>query len=34
VIGGRRPLADGFGIVALASLMPMLVVLLGALVLG
>jgi|LNFM01.2.fsa_nt_gb hypothetical protein len=34
VIRGRRPLADGFGIVALASLMPMLVVLLGALVLG
>jgi len=34
VIRGRRPLADGFGIVALASLMPMLVVLLGAMVLG
>lgn len=34
VIGGRRPLADGFGVVALASLMPMLVVILGALVLG
>ncbi|MCU0983937.1 MAG: DUF1538 domain-containing protein [Acetobacteraceae bacterium] len=33
-IAGRRPLADGFGVVALASLMPMLVVLLGALVLG
>ncbi|MFN6953292.1 MAG: DUF1538 family protein [Acetobacteraceae bacterium] len=30
----RRPLADGFGVVALASMMPMLVVLLGALVLG
>lgn len=34
VIRGRQPLADGFGVVALASLMPMLVVLLGALVLG
>ncbi|MCB4825338.1 DUF1538 domain-containing protein [Roseicella aerolata] len=34
VIHGRRPLADGFGVVALASLMPMLVVLLGALVMG
>ncbi len=32
-IGGRRPLADGFGLVALASLMPMLVVLLGSLLL-
>jgi len=34
VLQGRRPLADGFGVVAMASLMPMLVVLLGALVLG
>jgi hypothetical protein len=34
IIRGRRPLADGFGVVAMASLMPMLVVLLGALVLG
>ena len=33
-IGGRRPLADGFGLVALASLMPMLVVLLGSVLLG
>lgn len=34
VLGGRRPLADGFGVVALASLMPMLVVLIGAVVIG
>lgn len=34
VLRGRQPLADGFGVVALASLMPMLVVLLGALALG
>jgi hypothetical protein len=33
-IRGRRPLADGFGVVALASLMPMLTVLVGALVMG
>lgn len=33
-IRGRRPLVDGFGVVALASLMPMLAVLLGALALG
>jgi len=33
-IRGRRPLADGFGVVALASLMPMLVVLLAAMALG
>lgn len=32
-IRGRQPLADGFGVVALASVMPMIVVLLGALVL-
>lgn len=34
VLGGRKPLADGFGIVALASMMPMLVILLGAALLG
>lgn len=34
VLRDRRPLADGFGVVALASMMPTLVVLLGALVLG
>ncbi|WP_135468293.1 DUF1538 domain-containing protein [Crenalkalicoccus roseus] len=34
VIRGRRPLVDGFGLVALASLMTMLAVLLGALLAG
>lgn len=34
VLRDRRPLADGFGMVALASMMPMLAILLGALVLG
>lgn len=32
-IRGRRPLVDGFGLVALASLMPMLAIILGAAVL-
>jgi hypothetical protein len=32
-IRGRRPLADGFGLVALASVMPMIALLLGALLL-
>jgi hypothetical protein len=31
VIGGRDPLADGFGLVALATLMPVLAVMLGGL---
>lgn len=34
MIRGRSPLVDGFGLVALASLMPMLTMLAGALILG
>jgi len=34
VLEGRSPLADGFGVVALASAMPMITILLGALLLG
>lgn len=34
VIGGRNPMTDGFGIMALASVMPALAILLAATVLG
>jgi len=34
IMRGRSPLADGFGVVALASIMPMLVVLTAALFMG